>query len=225
MARSAGPDHRGVSGSLSLWPKPNHSMDQALIFCAGSEQTRTAPSPPSGRCRSHAQQFAPLHPGTNGWVGCCPAVQHPSDARAVVHRPEAFTVHFPDTRSRALTSPTVAQKALPIAAGVVVAAVASALLNRWLAQKAERRNPPLGRFITVDGVRLHYVERGTGTPLVLLHGNGTMIEDFQSSGLIDLAARPGHPTLVPLNRSPPCGCRRARSSPEGLITSWMRSGV
>ena len=164
-------------------------MDQALIFCAGSEQTRTAPSPPSGRCRSHAQQFAPLHPGTNGWVGCCPAVQHPSDARAVVHRPEAFTVHFPDTRSRALTSPTVAQKALPIAAGVVVAAVASALLNRWLAQKAERRNPPLGRFITVDGVRLHYVERGTGTPLVLLHGNGSMIEDFQSSGLIDLAAK------------------------------------
>jgi hypothetical protein len=35
-------------------------------------------------------------------------------------------VHFPDTRSRALTSPTVAQKALPIAAGVVVAAVACA---------------------------------------------------------------------------------------------------
>ena len=65
---------------------------------------------------------------------------------------------------------------------VVVAAVASALLNRWLAQKAERRNPPLGRFITMDGIRLHYVDRGTGTPLVLLHGNGSMIEDFQSSG-------------------------------------------
>jgi pimeloyl-ACP methyl ester carboxylesterase len=73
-----------------------------------------------------------------------------------------------------------------------VAAVASALLNRWLAQKAERRNPPIGRFITVDGVRLHYVEGGTGTPLVLLHGNGSMIEDFQSSGLIDLAAKDYH---------------------------------
>jgi hypothetical protein len=83
----------------------------------------------------------------------------------------------------------MARKALPIAAGVVVAAVASALLNQWLAQKAERRHPPLGRFMTVDGVRLHYVERGTGTPLILLHGNGSMIEDFQSSGLIDLAAQ------------------------------------
>jgi hypothetical protein len=78
----------------------------------------------------------------------------------------------------------MAQKALPITAGVVVAAVASALLNRWLAQKAEARNPPIGRFVT----RLHYVE-WTGTALVLLHGNGSMIEDFQSSGLIDLAAK------------------------------------
>lgn len=98
-------------------------------------------------------------------------------------------MYFSDTRSRALTSYSTASKALPIAAGVVMAAVASALLNRWLAQKAERRNPPTGRFITLEGVHLHYVERGTGTPLVLLHGNGSMIEDFQSSGLIDLAAK------------------------------------
>jgi pimeloyl-ACP methyl ester carboxylesterase len=98
-------------------------------------------------------------------------------------------VHFPDTKSRALATSAVAQNALAIGAGVLVAAGVSALLNRWLAQKAERRNPPLGRFITVDGVRLHYVDRGTGTALVLLHGNGSMIEDFDSSGLIDLAAK------------------------------------
>ena len=126
--------------------------------------------------------------GTNGWTGSCPAVQHPSDAGAsCTHR--GTPVYFPDTRFRARTSSTMARTALPIATGVVVAAVASALLNRWLAQKAERRNPPIGRFITVKGVRLHYVERGTGTPLVLLHGNGSMIEDFQSSGLLDLAAK------------------------------------
>jgi len=41
----------------------------------------------------------------------------------------------------------------------------------------------------VNGVRLHYVERGSGAPLVLLHGNGSMIQDFESSGLIDLAAK------------------------------------
>jgi pimeloyl-ACP methyl ester carboxylesterase len=91
--------------------------------------------------------------------------------------------------ARLNTPAAVARNALPIAAGVVVTGVAAALLNRWLAKKAERRNPPAGQFVTVQGVRLHYVERGTGTPLVLLHGNGSMIEDFQSSGLIDIASK------------------------------------
>ena len=65
----------------------------------------------------------------------------------------------------------------------------SALVNRRLARDAEHDNPPAGRFLEVNGVRLHYVERGSGTALVLLHGNGSMIQDFESSGLIDLAAK------------------------------------
>src|SRR5215207_6629019 len=32
------------------------------------------------------------------------------------------------------------------------------------------------RLGAVDGVRLHYDERGKGEPLVLLHGNGSMIQ-------------------------------------------------
>ena len=76
------------------------------------------------------------------------------------------------------------------AAGAAAALLAvSAFVNVRLARKAERANPPAGRFVEVDGVRLHYVERGQGEPLVLLHGNGSMIQDFESSGLIDLAAR------------------------------------
>jgi pimeloyl-ACP methyl ester carboxylesterase len=66
---------------------------------------------------------------------------------------------------------------------------AIALLNRHIASKAERNNPPNGHFLNVNGVRLHYIERGSGAPLVLLHGNGSMIQDFESSGLIDLAAK------------------------------------
>ena len=73
-----------------------------------------------------------------------------------------------------------------VAAGALAA---TALLNRHLAKKAEHDNPPAGQFLDVDGVRLHYVERGSGEPLVLLHGNGSMIQDFESSGLVDLAAK------------------------------------
>jgi pimeloyl-ACP methyl ester carboxylesterase len=48
-------------------------------------------------------------------------------------------------------------------------------------------DPVVGRFITVDGTRLHYLDRGTGTPVVLLHGNGSMIADFVSSGITECA--------------------------------------
>src|ERR1700692_3087029 len=77
-----------------------------------------------------------------------------------------------------------------VAAAATVGALAiSALVNRRLAKNAENDNPPTGQFLEVNGVRLHYVERGSGAPLVLLHGNGSMIQDFDSSGLIDLAAK------------------------------------
>jgi pimeloyl-ACP methyl ester carboxylesterase len=77
-----------------------------------------------------------------------------------------------------------------VAAVATAGALATlALVNRRLARNAENDNPPAGQFLEVNGVRLHYVERGSGAPLVLLHGNGSMIQDFESSGLIDLAAR------------------------------------
>jgi pimeloyl-ACP methyl ester carboxylesterase len=71
----------------------------------------------------------------------------------------------------------------------VAALAVCAIINRELAAKAERDHPARGRFVEIDGVRLHYVERGSGDPLVLLHGNGSMIQDFASSGLLEEAAR------------------------------------
>ncbi|WP_438344405.1 alpha/beta fold hydrolase [Methylorubrum populi] len=54
---------------------------------------------------------------------------------------------------------------------------------------ASVRRPP-GRFVTVDGLPVHVIVRGRGRPVVLVHGNGTMAEDFSICGLIDrLAAR------------------------------------
>ena len=55
---------------------------------------------------------------------------------------------------------------------------------------ATRRHPPIGHFIEVDGVRLHMIERGdkAAPVLVILHGNGALIEDMLISGLIDRAS-------------------------------------
>jgi pimeloyl-ACP methyl ester carboxylesterase len=73
------------------------------------------------------------------------------------------------------------------AAGLGLAA--SFFYVRAKTKQAEAENPPQGRFVTADGVRLHYIERGEGPVLVLLHGNGVYADDFDHSGLLDRAAQ------------------------------------
>lgn len=74
-------------------------------------------------------------------------------------------------------------------AGIVVAGSAAALLIDRRVRRAKASSPVKGRHVTVDGVRLHYVERGGGMPVVLLHGSGAQIRDFEASGLVDRLAR------------------------------------
>jgi hypothetical protein len=61
----------------------------------------------------------------------------------------------------------VPRKTIGTLAAVATAAV-GALWVRHRARKAERDNPPAGRFIKVDGVPLHYIEKGEGPAVVLL---------------------------------------------------------
>ena len=63
--------------------------------------------------------------------------------------------------------------------------LASAAVVRRQTRRAEAENPPTGRFLDIDGVHLHVVERGTGDPIILLHGNGSLIQDFALAGVID----------------------------------------
>lgn len=76
-----------------------------------------------------------------------------------------------------------------VIAGASAVAAGTALWVHRKAQAAERANPPLGTRILVDRVGLHYVERGTGTPVVLIHGSNVSLEDFEASGLLDRLAR------------------------------------
>jgi pimeloyl-ACP methyl ester carboxylesterase len=78
---------------------------------------------------------------------------------------------------------------VPTLFGSAVALGASALYAISKSREAERHTPPIGEFMTVDGVRLHYIVRGHGQPLVLIHGNGTMIQDFLVSGIVDQLAK------------------------------------
>jgi pimeloyl-ACP methyl ester carboxylesterase len=100
------------------------------------------------------------------------------------------------TRRLSVSDPT--DKRLAIAA---VAAAALAATAAWVAYRARRAasdHPPSGRFVEVDGVRLHYIDRGLGTPVVLLHGTMVRLEDLVASGLVDQLAR--HHRVVAFDR-------------------------
>ncbi|MFW6027265.1 MAG: alpha/beta fold hydrolase, partial [bacterium] len=58
----------------------------------------------------------------------------------------------------------------------------------WHTDKIEKNLPPTGKFVTVDGVDLHYEEAGSGPSVVLLHGAGANLHDWKAS-LFDEAAR------------------------------------
>lgn len=90
-----------------------------------------------------------------------------------------------------------------VAASALAVLAGSALYVRHKRVQVEARHPPTGRFITVDGVTLHYTEHGDphAPSLVLLHGLGSTGLDMELSGLVERAQgqfrvlvfdRPGH---------------------------------
>jgi pimeloyl-ACP methyl ester carboxylesterase len=72
---------------------------------------------------------------------------------------------------------------IPLAVVAILALLA--LVNYAVARWAERRHPPEGKFIEVDGARLHYSDRGSGRPVVLLHGNAVTGADYNTSGVAE----------------------------------------
>ena len=75
------------------------------------------------------------------------------------------------------------KRKLLMLAGAVMAA--SAVYVQWSSRRAERKNPPSGRFLTADGMRLHYLDTGGAGPAVLLlHGNGSMAGEMEISGIM-----------------------------------------
>ncbi len=77
--------------------------------------------------------------------------------------------------------------------GIAAAALAgAAVLNNAAGRHAEAKFPPQGRFIRVGGVRLHYRDVparaavAAGPPVIILHGNGSLADDFMVSGVVEM---------------------------------------
>ena len=72
-----------------------------------------------------------------------------------------------------------------IAAGAVALTAGLAAFSRLAAHRIERRIPADGSFVVIDGVRLHYTDRGHGPAIVMIHGLGGQMRNF-SYALEDL---------------------------------------
>nr|WP_242650966.1 alpha/beta hydrolase [Yoonia tamlensis] len=74
---------------------------------------------------------------------------------------------------------------LALGLGALVAGVGA----QQRAARAMADFPPLGNFVTVDGLQVHYVQEGQGPDLILLHGAGGNLRDFTFALMDQLSDR------------------------------------
>jgi pimeloyl-ACP methyl ester carboxylesterase len=88
-----------------------------------------------------------------------------------------------------------------LGAGAALAALAaSAVFGALWSRRAETRHPPGGRFVGPLRRRIHFVQRGSGADVVLIHGTALTLDDMIVGPFDTLAAgyrvtaidRPGH---------------------------------
>lgn len=81
-------------------------------------------------------------------------------------------------RHRKLPRPPLRIVALVAAIAVAILLAGGALDTLLQVRIGEAEFPPAGRFLRVDGTRIHYVDEGGGPVVVLLHGNPGFLTDF-----------------------------------------------
>lgn len=87
-----------------------------------------------------------------------------------------------------------------VAALLGLTVVGLALFSWWSTRQAEARVPPIGRFVDVGDVRLHYLDRGQGPVVVMVHGLSGNLRNFHA--LIDRLSKDHR--VIAIDR-PDCG--------------------
>jgi pimeloyl-ACP methyl ester carboxylesterase len=120
------------------------------------------------------------------------SVQKGLAAAAETYAPRRLNGRGSVQKAAAGAGPALARAARPGLSGLGLAALgvagamgALAFYNVRKTRKDESEHPPVGRFIEVDGIRLHYIDKGEGDVVTLIHGNLTLAEDFVLSGVVD----------------------------------------
>lgn len=110
-----------------------------------------------------------------------------------------------------MTALQIAALALP--ALVLALAIALALFTWWTARKVKEALPPQGRFVDAGGVRFHVWEKGSGAPLLLIHGLAGQMRHY-TYGVAGQLAR--HYRVIAIDRPGSGYSARDASAPADL---------
>ena len=110
-------------------------------------------------------------------------------------------------------------------AGIAIALIVLVLLGLvlftwWTAHQVETNLPPRGKFIDIDGVRLHYIDKGSGPTLLLIHGLAGQVLNFTHSLLAGSRTTSVSSSSIGPAAAIRCGrTRRWRRSPRRRASS------
>jgi pimeloyl-ACP methyl ester carboxylesterase len=76
---------------------------------------------------------------------------------------------------------------LSLIVACVILAAGPVAFSMYIAHRVGQALPPQGRFVNIGADRIHYVERGSGPPIVFIHGLSGQMRNFAYLQMDDLA--------------------------------------
>jgi len=83
--------------------------------------------------------------------------------------------------------PAMTAALLGFLVGLVMVIAGLVIFSAWTASRVEKALPPRGKFLDVTGARIHYLERGSGPAIVMVHGLGGQAGNF-AYGIVEQLA-------------------------------------
>jgi pimeloyl-ACP methyl ester carboxylesterase len=96
---------------------------------------------------------------------------------------------------------------------VIIAALAA--FSAYIAAKVEKALPPGGKFIDIGADRIHYVEQGSGPPMLIVHGLGGQLRNF---AYLDLQALARSHRVIRIDRPGAGYSNRGESSSSAIFS-------
>ncbi len=78
---------------------------------------------------------------------------------------------------------------LRILISLILVSLLTACASSDYAQTVEAKYPPIGSFIEVDGLNIHYIDEGSGPAVILIHGANSNLRDWKFALVDKLTAK------------------------------------